>query len=98
MAVTVTKLWNNSPYDDGLGVNTPLGTGFLRKVSVAFDGAEAGSIVAADLGATAILDIISLVMKTTNSVYAGTVTNAAIPVTSVGGAATCEVIALVRGL
>lgn len=98
MAFTVTKLWNNSPYDDGLGVNTPLGTGFVRKVQVEFTGGTAsGDILAADLGAVAILDVLSVIMKSTNGVYVGAVTNAKIPL-SVTGNCTAEVVALVRGL
>ena len=98
MAFTVTKLWNNSPYDDGLGVNTPLGTGFLRKVSVVFDGGTTtGSITAADLGAAAILDVLSVVMKTVETVFVGTVTNSAIPLTATGNS-TVEILAIVRGL
>ena len=97
MAMTVTKSWSASPYDKGLGVNTPLGTGFLRRVSCVFDGAETGSLTAADLGATAILDVVSIIMKSTSSVYAGTVTSAAVPLTS-AAAATAEILCLVRGL
>lgn len=98
MAFTVTKLWNNSPYDDGLGVNTPLGTGFLRKVSVVFDGGTTtGNITAADLGAQVILDVLSVVMKSTQTVFVGTVTNAVIPLTATNNC-TVEVVALVRGL
>jgi hypothetical protein len=97
MAMTVTKTWAASPYDAGLGVNTPLGTGFLRKVSCVFDGAETGSLTAADIGAVSILDVVSIVMKTTSSVFAGTVTAAAVPLTS-AAAATAEILVLVRGL
>jgi hypothetical protein len=98
MAFTVTKSWAASPYDKGLGINTPLGTGFLRKVSVVFDsGTTTGDVTAAHLGCSAILDVVSITMKTTNSVYAGTVTNSVIPLTASGNC-TCEVLAIVRGL
>jgi hypothetical protein len=101
MAFTVTKMWNNSPYDDGLGVNTPLGAGFVRKVSVAFTaGTTTGDITAADLGCQQILDVLAIIPKdaaTTNAVYVGTVTSAVIPLTSAGNNSV-EVVALVRGL
>ena len=98
MAFTVTKSWAASPYTKGLGVNTPLGTGFLRKVSVVFDsGTTTGNVTAAHLGAGAILDVVSVIMKSTNSVYVGTVTNAVIPLTA-SGDCTVEILALVQGL
>jgi hypothetical protein len=98
MAFTVTKSWSASPYDKGLGVNTPLGTGFLRRVSVVFDGGTTtGNITAADLGASAILDVVSIIMKSTQTVFAGTVTSAVIPLTATNNC-TVEVLALVRGL
>lgn len=98
MAFTVTKSWSASPYDKGLGVNTPLGTGFLRRVSVVFDsGTTTGTVSAAELGATAILDVVSVIMKSANSVYVGSVVNSGIPLTASGNC-TCEVLAIVRGL
>lgn len=98
MAFTVTKKWNVSPYSTGLGVNTPLGTGFLRKCSIVFDGGTTtGDLLAADFGASAILDVVSIVMKSTSSVFAGTVTNAKIPLTAAGNC-TVEVLAIVQGL
>lgn len=97
MAFTVTNLWATSPYDNGLGVNTPLGTGFLRRVQVDFTaGTVAGNITAADLGGS-ILKVVSVIMKSTNSVYVGTETASAIPLTASGNC-TAEVLALVRGL
>lgn len=100
MAATVTKLWNNSPYDDGLGVNSPLGTGFVRKCQMAFSaGTTSGDISASDFGAQVILDVLAVIPKSSAAynVYVSGVTASAISLATSSND-TVEVVALVRGL
>lgn len=97
MAVLTSQ--THEPFQDGLGKGSSLGVGFLRRIRIDFNAsATTKAIAAADVGATKIYQVQSIVPLSVETFFVSAQSDASVTITASTNAGVCDVYLLVAGI
>lgn len=97
MAIALAQ--EHDPYLDGLGKSSNLGVCFLRRVQVTHTAPDTvATITAAALGVAKIVRTLSIVRKSSHTVYQSALSESSVEFTASGNTAVYDVFLLVAGM
>lgn len=98
MAATFTT--QDDPYLDGLGHGAPLGTGYVRRLTLVLDGGDTvGTVTPSQVGLTSFIGVLGIVERTAGvTAQITALSRTSLTVTASASSSTIEVVVHGRGI